>query len=103
MERTLKRLTDYILQIAEPDKIILFGSMINEKRRNKYSDIDLLIITEHIYAKTEMTELLSNYCADLSLKVDVIIHSHEEIKYQVAIPNSFIESILNYGKIIFEK
>lgn len=44
MTSVLKKIISYIVYVAEPEKIILFGSYAYG-RNDVYSDIDLLIIT----------------------------------------------------------
>ena len=46
MKRTLAKIIDYAVRVAVPERIILFGSMVNGNA-NVFSDVDLLIISEN--------------------------------------------------------
>ena len=53
MQKALAAIIDYVVYIAKPEKVLLFGSYARGDN-NVYSDIDLLVITRHNYMKKEM-------------------------------------------------
>lgn len=102
MQKTLNKIISYAASIAEPDKIILFGSMATGNVNN-FSDVDLLIISNNTSAKKEITSLIENYTNELSLKTDVLFYSEKEIQKEISTPDSFVAGILKAGKIVFSK
>ncbi|MBW2737690.1 MAG: hypothetical protein JRE64_02340 [Deltaproteobacteria bacterium] len=76
MKRTLKKIIDYAVVIAEPEMIILFGSMANE--------------------------MTISYSSELSLKADVLIYSGSEIERESQKSNSFIAAIIKSGKVVYK-
>lgn len=102
MERTLKKIVNYSVAVAAPEKIILFGSMATGKQ-NVYSDIDLLLISNVIYEKRKAACQIANFIGELALKADVLIRSEAEIEKAFLTPYSFLSSIVKEGKIIYRK
>jgi len=102
MQRTLEKVIDYTAVVAEPEQIVLFGSMADGKF-NARSDIDLLIISENSAIKEEVVAKIESYSNDLSLKVDALFFSRSEIEREGQKPNSFITAIVKSGEIVYEK
>jgi len=73
MKMTLQKIIDYAVEIAEPEIIILFGSMANGMI-NSFSDVDLLIISENTWMKKDIIAKIVSYSSELSLKIDVLIY-----------------------------
>lgn len=103
MKRTLSKIIDYAARLAEPERIVLFGSMANGSA-NVFSDIDLLIVLENknLLAKKDIATKISTYVRELSLKADLLVYSESEIENERHKPDSFIANILKSGKIVFE-
>ena len=102
MKRTLKKIIDFAVAIADPEEIILFGSMADETA-NHFSDVDLLLISENTGIKDFISEKIVNYSSELSLKTDVLLYSRAEIERGRQQPNSFIAAIIKSGKITYKK
>ncbi len=102
MKNTLGKIIDYAARIADPDEIILFGSMSTGKA-NWFSDIDLLIVSDNPAIKKEVASRIMCFSRELSLKSDVLIYSKSEIERETQRPNSFIAAIIKSGKIVYEK
>ncbi len=101
MERTLRKIIDYAVDIAEPETVILFGSMANESS-NVFSDVDLLIISDKTSLKKHVIEKLVSYSGNLSLKIDVLFYSSSEIELECQNPDSFIAAIIESGKVVYK-
>lgn len=101
MKRTIAKIVEYAAHVAEPDRIILFGSMA-EERNNVYSDVDLLIVSENPETRNEVKAKINSFSNQLSLKVDVLIFSQSEIEQACQKPHSFLEAIVKSGRIVYE-
>ena len=101
MKRTLKKIIDYAARVAEPEMIILFGSMA-DGTTNVFSDVDLLIILENALMKKDITAKIVSYSSELSLKADVLIYSESAIERESQKSNSFIAAIIKSGKVIYK-
>jgi uncharacterized protein len=102
MEKTIKKMVDYIVYKVDPEKIILFGSMASGNM-NLHSDIDLLIVVDNADLKESYAELVENYARTLSVNADVLIYERMEIEKASLKANSFIRSVIKSGKNIYEK
>lgn len=102
MKNTLGKIIDYAARIADPEEIILFGSMSTGKA-NLFSDVDLLIVSDNPAIKKDIAARIRSFSRELSLKSDVLIYSRLEIESETQKPNSFIAAIIKSGKIVYEK
>ena len=100
MLRTVKDITERLIEYYEPDRIILYGSSGTRKER-KSSDIDLLIIkkTEKylIERRIEAERILS----DRLMPIDITIYTPEEVRYLFSIGSPFIEEIMEKGRLLY--
>ena len=102
MKRTITKIVAYIVQIAEPDEIILFGSMANGTS-NVHSDLDLLIVTAEPAQKRQIAERVQHFAQELALRADVLVYSEKELKKAYAKADSFLSGIRCSGKIVYQK
>lgn len=79
-------------------QIILFGSMAKGKQ-NKYSDIDLAVISSH-FGKDPMREMmfLSKLAWSASDRIEAIPLSFEDMKLRY---HPLIGEIKKYGKVVY--
>lgn len=84
--------------MIRPEQIIAFGS-IAERRHNRYSDLDLIVVVNDIENRNYYAELLESFIRRLSLKSDVLIHSGEEI--EDAKRYSFLAEAVQSGRIVY--
>jgi uncharacterized protein len=101
MKRTIQKIISFIVNIAEPDKIILFGSMANGTY-DVYSDIDILIITDEKLQKKAISEPVEQFVKEFALHTDVLVYSKKELETAISKPNSFLSSVYTEGKIVYE-
>ena len=99
---TLEKIINYAAHVAEPEKIILFGSMINGNA-NVYSDVDLLIVTRSSIDKKETVARIKSHSSQRSLKTDVLIYSRSELEKELKLQTSFVAAIYKHGKIVYKK
>lgn len=102
MERTLQTIVNYVITVAEPEQILLFGSFA-EGRQNVHSDLDLLIITKHDKAGDYIAERIETFIRELGLESDVLVRSEEELQRAVSESNSFLSSVAKNAKKLYEK
>ncbi len=102
LKNTLEKIINYAVYVAEPEKIILFGSMVNGNA-NVYSDVDLMILCKSSYNKADITAKIKNFTNGFSLKTDLLIYGMEEFENELRKPNSFVAAIFKAGKIVYKK
>ena len=99
---TLDKILNYAAYIAEPETIILFGSMINGNA-NVYSDVDLLIVTSGGIDKKDAIAKIKNHSGQRSIKTDVLIYSAPELEKELKMPASFVAAIYEHGRVVYKK
>lgn len=101
-DEVLSEVVRRIVEVAQPDKIILFGSAAREKM-GPNSDLDLLVIKSGANHRGELTESIYMNLFGVGQAVDVIVVTPEDIeRYR----NTFclvIEPALREGKVIYER
>lgn len=97
----LKRLLN-CLKPYKPEKVIVFGSYARGDI-DEYSDIDLVIIKKtkkrFLQRLVEVAKLIDNELGN----VDAFVYTPAELERMIEYENSFIETVLKEGKIIYEK
>jgi predicted nucleotidyltransferase len=102
MEYTLTRIVNYIVSVADPEAILLFGSVAHGCA-NIYSDVDLLVVTQESTMKNFITEKVACFIKELGLKSDVLVYSTTELERAILQPSSFLCSITKTSKILYKK
>ena len=91
-----------IVEVAQPEKIILFGSAARgEMGRN--SDLDLLVVKSGDYHKGRITGEIYRHLIGVGQAVDVILVTPEEVdRYRNSHP-LVIKPALKEGKVVYER
>lgn len=98
----MKNIISRIIELSEPESIILFGSKA-QGTDNDNSDIDLLVLIEGVENKRQMAQKLYKELMHFKVAIDLIIETPANyLKYKKE--KSFIYyQIDKTGKIIYEK
>lgn len=91
-----------IMEVAQPDKIILFGSAARGEM-GPNSDLDLLVIKSGVDHRGRLMERIYENLLGVGQAVDVIVVTPEDIeRYR----NAFclvVEPALREGKVVYER
>jgi len=89
-----------IVEVAQPEKIILFGSAVRGEM-GPNSDVDLLVVKSDITHRGRLSGAIYMNLIGVGQAVDVIVVTPEDIKrYQHAI-GLVIEPALQEGRVIY--
>jgi predicted nucleotidyltransferase len=91
-----------IVETAQPEKIILFGSRARGDGRPN-SDFDVLVIKESSEPSYRRDAPLCLALAGLNAPVDVMVYTPEEVTDWSAVPQAFITTALREGKVVYER
>jgi predicted nucleotidyltransferase len=91
-----------IVQTAQPDKIILFGSRARGDARPN-SDFDVLVIKESSEPRYRRSVPLYVALADLPAEVEVMVYTAEEIEEWREVPQAFVTTAVREGTTIYER
>jgi predicted nucleotidyltransferase len=90
-----------ILSVAQPDKIILFGSAV-VGNMTRDSDIDLLIVEPAPGNQRTESVRLRRQLSDLGFPFDVIVISKEWFEESKNVIGGIAYPANKYGKVIYE-
>lgn len=101
LQRKVREVVNQIVNKFHPEKIILFGSAVCGKFTDD-SDIDLLILKN----KVPKREIDRQYLIDRMIKrngvaLDMIVYKPEEVSSRIKMGDSFMEMIINKGKVVY--
>jgi predicted nucleotidyltransferase len=91
-----------IVETAQPDKVILFGSRARGNARSD-SDFDLLVIKESDEPGYRRDAPLYLALAGLNAPVDVMVYTPEEVREWSAVSQAFITTAVREGKVVYER
>lgn len=101
LDRELKRIVRIVITKYQPEKIILFGSLVNNNI-HEGSDIDLVIIKNssqrYFDRVNEVMHLIHPREA-----VDLFVLTPREVQTALDEDNPYYEEIVNKGKVLYEK
>jgi predicted nucleotidyltransferase len=96
----IPEITERIVRAFHPEKIILFGSHARGDARAD-SDIDLLVVLREVDDKHRLTVDVLRLFSDLTVGVDVVVSTPEEISDRGAEPGSVLQPALREGRILY--
>ncbi len=98
----LKEITERIVKEVSPEKIILFGSYAYG-RPHKNSDLDILVIKATSLPRHKRAIPIYNALRGLIIPKDILVYTPEEVEVWKNVPQSFIFTVLQKGKVLYEK
>lgn len=101
-ENLLRDIVQRILKVAQPEKIVLFGSYARGEATEE-SDLDLLIIQPSDLPRYKRSTPVRLALRGLFPSKDVVIYTPEEVKEWESASTSFIASALREGRILYER
>jgi len=98
LEEVVKRIVDSV----HPEKIILFGSYAYGKP-HEGSDLDILVVMETALPRYKRSVPIYRALAGLLIPKDVLVYTPEEIEAWSGVPQAFITTVMEKGRVIYEK
>jgi predicted nucleotidyltransferase len=100
-ESLIREITDRILSVTSPDKIILFGSAA-AGAMTRDSDIDLLIVESAPGDRREESVRIHDALRGLGYPFDVIVISTDWFEASKNVVGGIAYPANKYGKVIYE-
>jgi predicted nucleotidyltransferase len=98
----LPEITQRILAVSDPEKIILFGSYA----RGDYgfdSDLDLLVVIKTVQSTREESTRLRRALRGLLVPIDVLVATPEQLERHRNTVGLIYRTVLSEGKILYER
>ena len=99
-QEVLNEIIRRIIEVAQPEKIILFGSAVRGEM-GPNSDLDLLVIKAGVAHRGRLAEAIYMNLIGVGQAVDVIVVTPEDVERYRNIFGLVIEPALKEGRIIY--
>ena len=98
----LDEIIQRIAEVAEPERIILFGSAARDEM-GPNSDLDLLVVKSGEYHRGRLTEEIYMHLFGVGQAVDVVVVTPEDIERFRDAFCLVIEPALREGEVVYER
>jgi predicted nucleotidyltransferase len=100
----INRINDIIIREYQPDAIILFGSHARNSAKPE-SDIDIMVISDRKKQLPRHKRGLNVriQLSEVKTSKDILFYTHEAVKRWRGVKHTFVETILNEGKVLYER
>ena len=99
-QQTLDDIIRRIVEVAQPEKIILFGSAARGEM-NRHSDVDLLIIKEGADALELMGDIYMNLDG-VGAAVDAVVVTPDDVERYKDSHALIVKPALQEGRVVYE-
>jgi predicted nucleotidyltransferase len=97
---TLDEIVRRIVEVAQPERIILFGSAVHGQL-GPDSDIDLLVVKSGVPHRRRLAQQIHLNFFGLGVPVDILVVTPEDIKAFGEKVGTIIRPALQEGKVIY--
>ena len=102
-DKDIKELIHEIVQLVDPEQIILFGSYATGNATED-SDVDLFIVKDSILPRHKRARQIRQAISSrFPFPKDLIFYTPAEIEEWSRVPQSFTARVVATGKIMYEK
>ena len=97
---TIEELVRRIVEVAQPDRIILFGSAARGEM-GPDSDLDVLVVKSGIEHRRRLAQDIYMNLSGVGVGVDLIVLTPEDIETQRESVGSIVGPALDEGRVIY--
>ncbi|MEJ5251593.1 MAG: nucleotidyltransferase domain-containing protein [Chthonomonadetes bacterium] len=98
-EATLQEIIRRIVEVAQPERIILFGSAARGEM-GPHSDVDLLVVKRGVHRRRLAMTIRQNL-REIGCAIDVIVVTPEDIERYNSCPALVIYPALREGRVVY--
>ena len=102
VENLQAELVRRIQEVAQPHRIILFGSRARGTARPD-SDFDILVIQDSHLPRHRRAGPLYTAVAKVPAEVEIMVFTPEEVEEWREVPEAFVTTALREGKVVYER
>ena len=100
-EETLQQAVARIVAVAQPSRVILFGSY-GRGDAEEGSDVDLMVIKPQVENRGEEMVRLYTAVGHLGIGVDVLVYSESEYERRSQVPGTVLYWARKEGRALYE-
>ena len=101
MERTLDKIVRRVVEVADPERVILFGSRARGEERFD-SDYDLLVIKPGVKHRRALAQRIYRSLAGVGASIDVLVETPEHLESCKSMPGMLYAEALK-GRTVYER
>ena len=101
LSKDLARLVERVVEVAAPEKVVLFGSRARGRPRGD-SDVDLLVVAE-TRGNPKRAAVLIRAALSWTSGLDLIVRSPRQLAERLRLGDPFFIEIMRTGKTLYEK
>ena len=91
-----------IVDVADPERIILFGSRARGEA-SYWSDLDILVIKDSDVPRWERSGDIRYALRNIMVPMDIIVYTPEEVYDWSQVEEAFVTTAVREGKMLYEK
>jgi predicted nucleotidyltransferase len=100
-ERTLQEVTYRIVRVANPSRLLLFGSAASG-HMTKDSDLDILVVVQGPVHRRQMAQEIYRSLRGVGVAVDVVVATEEDLQNYGQRAGTILKPALREGRVIYE-
>ena len=101
-EDKLQEIVRRIVEIADPVKVVLFGSAVRGDI-SRHSDVDFLVIVEPPVNHHRLTGDIYGKMTGIGMPMDILVFTTEEVDKHRGKPYYVIYPALKEGRVVYER
>ena len=98
----LRQIVDRVRRVADPQRIVLFGSQARSEAREN-SDFDILVVQPSQAPRFERSAPIYAALADLPVEVEVVVYTPREVEDWSGVPQAFVTTAIREGRVLYER
>jgi predicted nucleotidyltransferase len=102
MDVILQEIINRIVEEADPDKVVLFGSRARNHHKDS-SDYDICVLKQGFYHKRKLRRRLYSRLFGVGAAVDIIVETPEKFSELKAKSFLIYADVEKHGEVIYEK
>lgn len=102
MNEVLEKAVRIIIEVADPDRIILFGSR-SRGNASQQSDFDVCVIKRGVIQKRKLAQQIYRSLYGIGAPMDIIVETPDKLEELKNNPYMIYKEIAEQGSIIYEK
>lgn len=100
-KQTLQEVTRRIVRVAQPSRLLLFGSAASG-RMTKDSDLDILVVVQGPVHRRKMAQEIYRSLRGVGIAVDVVVATEEDLQNYGQRAGTILKPALRDGRVIYE-
>lgn len=100
-KRLLQDIVERLVEVAHPEKIVLFGSRARGDNRPD-SDVDLLVIAYSDQSRHIRSRPMYKALRDILIPIDIVVYTPEEVHDWSEVRQALVTTALREGIILYE-